>query len=142
MGAQVIFGSALLVLCALTHVAAVAISVPIFPRLRKAFDKSNERLRISALLCFGLLVIVAAHTVQIWTWAVVFYLVGAFDGFATSFYFAAVTYTTLGYGDLVLGEPLRIFATFASITGLLTFGISTAFLIAILVRVMPEQFDR
>ena len=51
-----------------------------------------------------------------------------------------MTYTTLGYGDVVLAENARIVATFCATTGLLTFGISTAFLIGVLSRVLPERF--
>ena len=56
---------------------------------------------------------------------------GTISEFARSFCFATVTYTTLGYGEVVPAKNLRIFATFASITGLLSFGVSTAFVISI-----------
>ncbi|WP_410001065.1 ion channel [Tateyamaria omphalii] len=58
---------------------------------------------------------------------------------STSFYFATVTYTTLGHGDIVLSTEARIVATFCAITGLLTFGISTAFLTGVLSRILPDM---
>ena len=39
---------------------------------------------------------------------------GAFPTMAASFYFAVVTYTTLGYGDIVLAEDLRALGAFRS----------------------------
>ena len=137
MSAQILLGTILLAVCALIHVAAVAISIPLFSRVFRVVGRLLPILRYAAVLCFGVVVVVIAHTIQIWTWALIFSGVGAFDSFDTSFYFATVTYTTLGYGDLVLGSGLRIFATFASITGLLTFGISTALLIAVVQRLIP-----
>ena len=56
-------------------------------------------------------------------------------------YFSLVTFTTLGYGDIVLGEGLRIFGAFASVTGLLAFGLSTAFLVALMTRMFEEHLN-
>ncbi|MFQ6548166.1 ion channel [Aestuariibius sp. 2305UL40-4] len=98
-------------------------------------------IKAGGILLFGIIVIVIAHTIQIWIWAGSFLLVDAFGDFPTSFYFSTVTYTTLGYGDVVLQPEVRVFATFAAIAGLLTFGISTAFLISLLVRTLPTLSD-
>ncbi|WP_299374329.1 potassium channel family protein [uncultured Tateyamaria sp.] len=134
---QIIFGSTLLTLCALVHVGIVAASVPVYARLGRRLAHMRPLPRNTALLSVGVLLIVAAHTVQVWSWALAFHAVAAFEDFPTSFYFATVTYTTLGYGDLVLGDGMRIFGTFSAITGLLTFGVSTAFLINVIGRLLP-----
>jgi Ion channel len=42
----------------------------------------------------------AAHLVEIATWALVFELCGEFPDFAAAFYHSAENYTTLGYGDV------------------------------------------
>ena len=99
-------------------------------------------MRRALVLGIGVLLILLAHTVQVWTWALVFFLSESLADFPESFYFAMVTYTTLGYGDLVLGDGLRIFATFAAVTGLLTTGISTAFLIRLLAALIPAMSAR
>lgn len=142
---QILYGTGVLAICALIHVGAVTVSLPAFPRLASALGPRGSMVRAGGILCFGVIVIVIAHTIQIWLWAGSFLLVEAFADFPTSFYFSTVTYTTLGYGDLVLQPGERVFATFASITGLLTFGISTAFLISLLSRTLPafsEEGDR
>lgn len=97
--------------------------------------------RIIVFLLLTVTVLLAAHTVQIWGWAMIFMLVSDLPDVATSFYFSAVTYTTLGYGDVILAETSRIVAIFCAITGLLTFGISTAFLIGVLSKVLPAGFS-
>ncbi len=99
-------------------------------------------MRNIVLLSAGIGLLIVAHTITIWLWAIGLYASGAFSDFATSFYFSTITYTTLGYGDIVLAPSLRIFASFAAITGLLTFGISTAFLVGFLVRILPDVFEQ
>ena len=145
MGAmlQIMLGTALLSLSAIIHVGAVAYSIPLFPKLADHLSLNEKpQLRIVALLALTVFVLVTAHTIQIWTWAVTFLFIADLPDLSTSFYFATVTYTTLGYGDIVLGPGARIVATFCAITGLLTFGISTAFLIGVLSKVMPKGFER
>ncbi len=58
---------------------------------------------------------------------------GTIDGshrpsFATCFYFASTTYTSLGYGDVIAGGPLRLLAGSMSLTGLLLIGWTAAYL--------------
>jgi len=65
----------------------------------------------------------------VWIWSSGFVLSGALPDWNTAVYFSLVTYTTLGYGDVILGPAMRIFAAFSAVTGLLGFGISTAFLV-------------
>lgn len=139
MAAQVLLGTSFLILCTLVHVGIVAATVPLVARFAARLKHRGKLIRTTVLLSLTVFGIVLAHAIQIWTWAFVFKFVGLFPDFQTSFYFATVTYTTLGYGDIVLGEGLRIFATFGAITGLLTFGISTAFLIGVIGRILPAE---
>ncbi|WP_299590541.1 potassium channel family protein [uncultured Tateyamaria sp.] len=139
---QILLGTGLLTFSAIIHVTAVALSVPLFGKLAARLSEDRwPRFRIVALLALAVLVLVFAHTVQVWSWAVTFLAITALPDLSTSFYFATVTYTTLGYGDIVLGPHARIVATFCAITGLLTFGISTAFLIGVLTRILPDVFN-
>ncbi|MGX9357221.1 potassium channel family protein [Roseobacteraceae bacterium S113] len=127
---------------AIIHVVSVALSIPLFKSLTSVLPSSVHQMRrVITFLLLTLFVLLSAHTVQIWTWAIVFMSVSDLPDLPTSFYFATVTYTTLGYGDIVLGEGARIVATFCAITGLLTFGISTAFMIGVLSKVLPNTLD-
>jgi hypothetical protein len=87
---------------------------------------------MAAVLAVAIGLIVFAHTVQVWIWASAVIMAGAIGDWNTAVYFSLATYTTLGYGDVVLGEGMRIFAAFGAVTGLFAFGISTAFLVAAL----------
>jgi len=54
--------------------------------------------------------------------------------FETSFYFSGATYTTLGYGDVVLPRPWRLVGVLESLTGVLLMGWSAAFFFAMVSR--------
>ncbi len=131
--AEIAAGSALLFVCSVVHVAAIVAGVSVLRHLVKRPH--------GAALGIGLVTILAAHTIQIWAWAAVFQIMGAQADMEASFYFAIATYTTVGYGDLILAPGERVFASFASMTGLLAFGISTAFLVSLITRLLPRHWQ-
>lgn len=138
---QIMLGTSLLTASAIIHVAAVAFGVPFLANLSERMESHRwPRLRSLILLVVAVYILVAAHTIQIWMWSVSFLMISGLPDLTTSFYFATVTYTTLGYGDIVLGPEARIVPTFCAVTGLLAFGISTAFLMGVLTRILPEVF--
>ena len=51
---------------------------------------------------------VLLHLIEILVWALFYAWRGAMPDFTTSAYFSAVTYTTTGYGDLVLPPEWRL----------------------------------
>jgi voltage-gated potassium channel Kch len=69
---------------------------------------------------------------ECWLWATTLLRVGALSDLETALYFATVTYTTLGYGDIVLGSDWRLLSAFAAANGALVIGWTTAlvFLVA------------
>jgi hypothetical protein len=68
-------------------------------------------------------------------WAVFYYFQGALPSFEESLYFSIVTFTTVGYGDVVLGREWRLLATFEAMNGWIIFGWATALIIAFVQRV-------
>jgi voltage-gated potassium channel Kch len=54
-------------------------------------------------------------------------------------YFSAVTYTTTGYGDLVLPEEWRLLGAVEALTGILMCGWSTGFFFAIVSRMFDAK---
>ncbi len=63
-------------------------------------------------------------------WAVLYRALGAFEDFETAVYFSGVTFTSLGYGDVVLTGRMRLLAPLQAANGLMMFGITTALFIA------------
>ena len=75
--------------------------------------------------------IVLIHTVEIWAYSIVYVVIGAIHDFETALYFSTSTFTTIGYGDIVLDGDWRVFGAIEAAAGLMLFGWSTAFLISL-----------
>ena len=78
---------------------------------------------------------VVLHLVQILAWAVVYAWLGALPDLTTAAYFSAVTYTTTGYGDLVLPEEWRLVGGVEALTGILMCGLSTGLFFAVFTKI-------
>jgi Ion channel len=79
------------------------------------------------------------HLVEISVWAAMFVWNGAMPDAASAIYFSAVTYTTVGYGDLVLPPPWRLDAGIEALTGILMCGWSTGFFFATVSRLYERK---
>lgn len=56
-------------------------------------------------------------------------------------YFSAVTYTTTGYGDLVLPQDWRLVGAIEALTGILMCGLSTGSFFAVVSRLFRAETD-
>jgi hypothetical protein len=87
----------------------------------------------STLMCVRLAGwMIGCHLVEICLWGLLYLGAGAIPGLQSAFYFSAVTYTTTGYGDLVLPPDWRLVGGIEALTGILMSGWSTAFFFAVL----------
>jgi hypothetical protein len=80
------------------------------------------------------IVLITLHLVEILVWALAYMLMLPTDelqSLEASLYFSAVTFTTLGYGDITLSSDWRLLSGLEAIDGILLIGWSTAFLFAV-----------
>ncbi len=132
-GYQITFGTLAILITIIGHAAALV-------ALARLLDRFSERYSSNfGLLSVSIVGIVFIHTVEAWAWAALFYGLGEFEAFEQALYFSVVTSTTLGYGDLVLSERWQLLGSFEAMGGLLLFGASTAFLIAVMRRLFSEE---
>jgi hypothetical protein len=80
-----------------------------------------------------------AHLVNIALWALLLCLSGEFDGFEAAYYHSAVNYSSLGYGDIVMSVRWRLLGPLEAIDGIVMFGISTALIFAIVMRLIERR---
>ena len=74
--------------------------------------------------------LILIHVLEITAWALFYRWQQCLPDAESAFYFSGVTYTTLGYGDLVLPKQWRILAPVQALTGILMCGLSAGLFFA------------
>jgi len=125
-----ILAAAMAILTAFVHLLCLGILV----RILRFREHLFRRLRImpQLLLFAGVLGIIVVHTLEIWLYALLYVRLHAFGQLEQALYFSIVTYSTLGYGDVLMPHAWRILGATEGPVGVIMLGWSTAFLISLL----------
>ena len=91
------------------------------------------------MLTITVLGVFIAHIVQIWMWAIFYLAVNALPNLEEALYFSTSTFTTVGFGDIVLDQAWRLLSSFQSANGFILFGWSTAFIFEIMSKLYDEE---
>jgi voltage-gated potassium channel len=124
---------ALLAACVIVQSAGMLLLIHWLARVRHVLESSSARRRVGLLIRL-FVCIVLLHLIQVGLWAVVFWRARELPTLETAVYFSLTTYTTIGFGDVVLGPGWRVLAGIEGLTGLVLVGWSTAFVFAVVNR--------
>lgn len=80
------------------------------------------------------LFILGVQLINVMAWAMTFLAVGAFDALEPAVYFALVSFTTAGFGDITLRPDWRLLSGLTTANGFLMFGWSTAYMVELMRR--------
>jgi voltage-gated potassium channel Kch len=81
------------------------------------------------------------HALEIWLYAALYAASGALPGFEEALYFSTSTYTTIGYGDVVLPRGWRVLGAIEGANGIILLGWSTAFFVAVVGRMRVLELE-
>jgi hypothetical protein len=129
---KLLIASLLMALCVTVHATGTTGALRWIQRSRALADPrfwppTWLLIRIAAWL-------ILLHLIEISLWALLYAWRQAMPDLQAAFYFSAVTYTTTGYGDLVLPEAWRLVGGIEALTGILMCGWSTGFFFAVVNR--------
>ena len=94
-----------------------------------------------AMIATLVIVMLAASLLEAWLWSLAYLSVGAIEGAEQALYFSIVTFTTLGYGDVVLAEGWRLLGSLQAAVGIVVFGWSTALVFAAIQRAITLRSE-
>ena len=85
--------------------------------------------------------LILVHLAEISVWGLFYYWQECLPDLESAFYFAGVTWTTIGYGDLLLPKPWRMLGPVEGLTGILMSGLSAGLLFAVVSRIYASRLQ-
>ena len=136
---QILLGSGLVLITTVVHGGCTFGVLAALRRVRAAQWGLRSRWSEVLLVSVVVLLLFLAALLEAAIWAATYFAVGATSGFEEALYFSTVTYTTLGYGDVVLQESWRILGAFEAANGIIMFGWTTALIVALLQQIYSRR---
>lgn len=121
----------------LVHAAAMVFLAVIARRLRCALDMQRHTIhtqlrKLVGIVAFVCIALGLLHTLEAAIWAIVFVQLKAIGSFGDALFFSIDTMATRGASGLSLTENWRMLGAIESSDGVLLFGMSTAFIFAVI----------
>lgn len=132
MYGQLLLGMLLIMVTVLVHGMSLDNLIRFLDRIWPTFNVTFPRNGKPLFLSLTVLGIFPAHVLEIWIWAMVFLWTQKVQGLESALYFSTVTFTIVGYGDVILSEQWRLLGSVESANGMLLFGGSTAFIFEVM----------
>jgi hypothetical protein len=126
---NVVVAACLLMMTCVIHTLGMAVVMHLLRREGGPLRKWFRRLR-AYVIAETVLVMFNVSILEVLLWAAAYMALGEIKDLEPAFYFSMVTFTTLGYGDIVLDESWRLLASFEAATGIIMFGWTTALVLA------------
>ena len=131
MLAKLLFAFGLMALCVVIHAVGLAAA---FRWLDRSAARAQTFWRWTGRLIGIAGWTILVHLLEITAWALFYAWKKGMPDVQSALYFSAVTYTTTGYGDLVLPQEWRLIGGVEALTGILMCGWSTGFFFAVVSR--------
>lgn len=131
---NILIGCLLILLTSLVHATMTAMDL-LYMAARTIGTKTQRIVTIQVVV----LMIIVATLLEAFMWAACYRMMDLFSSIEEALYFSLVTFSTVGYGDVLLGPEHRILSGFEAANGVIIFGWSTALLVATLQKVFPQQ---
>jgi len=130
MWKELLLAFAIVAICVVIHITGVASLTRWVLRRRSQLEQ--QPLSINNLILIAVFgVVILLHLAEASIWAVFYYQRNLFADFETALYFSLKSYTTIGYGDVLLPVGWRLLGDIEGLSGVLLCGLSTAFIFAI-----------
>ena len=137
MLSKILIASALVAVTVTVHAAGLTV---LLRALMKSHAPPPRRFWPVTRLLIGLTWwLILIHLVEISVWGLFFFWQGCLPDAESAFYFAGVTYTTVGYGDLVLPKPWRLLGPIEGLTGILMCGLSAGLFFAVVSTIYASR---
>jgi len=129
-----VFGGGMLLLIVLIHATGMRLLTDRFEMSMQRLGPRGSTWRPDLLLGVVVLLMLLLHLAEIWVWSAALVYSGLVDNWRAAGFFAANTYTTVGYGTFLLPDGWHMLAPIIAMSGLFTFGWTGSVLVEIVRR--------
>ena len=136
-----------LIIAPLLVVGTVVLHAAGFSFILKSLSKTQleqpaQTWPVTWLLIKVTLMLTLIHFAEILLWASAYMWTGCIPDPDAALYFSGITYTTIGYGDVVLPNPWHILAPVEGLMGILMCGLSTGLFFAVVCRIYVFRLQK
>lgn len=124
-----LLGSLLVIVTTFVHAVFMVVAVTRFKIVARQPTTLDSPMRGAVLVAVLVLLLFFAALVESGVWALVYVAIGAMPSLEEALYFSTVTFTTLGFGDIVIHSSWRLLAGMQAATGTIIFGWTTALIV-------------
>ena len=142
MTRELLIASAIVAICVVIHIGSIMFFAQLLLLRFSEGEAFTTTTREARLLVFVFAVVISLHVVEIGIWATFYYWRNLFPDFETALYFSLGTYSTIGYGDVVLPQRWRLLGGIEGLSGVLLCGLSAAFIFAVVNTLFQSRFQR
>jgi len=139
---NIVTGLAMMVLTIIIHSVFMVVGAKIAKWRRSHFGNIRKETAKAVLLSGLTIWLFLAVVIEAGLWAMLYLLnplITALPDLETAFYFSMVTFTTLGFGDVVLIGQWRTLAAIQAANGVIIFGWTTALIFYFIQHVYKED---
>lgn len=98
----------------------------------------RSQMAITAVMSYLVGFLLIVHFVEAALWAVAMLWWAGMPDLSTAFYYSMTSYTTVGYGDVLLPESTRLLGPIESVLGVMMMGWSTAVIVTVVQRMFTD----
>lgn len=99
---------------------------------------SRPWIRVVGTMASLVIFLLIVHLAEAALWAAALFRWGALPDYSTALYYSLTSYSTVGYGDVLPLESVRLLGPIESVVGVLMLGWSTAVIVAVVQRIFRE----
>jgi hypothetical protein len=132
MFTQIFIGSLIVALNVIIQSFFIATAGRRIELLENKLNPPHLTLKIASVIALAMLWIVFGVSINCWIWTFVYLHHEVFNQVEPALYFSMVSFTTLGFGDIILDESSRLLSGFTAVSGLISFGLTSAFVVDML----------
>ena len=142
MNSPIILGFLMMAACVAIQCLVVSVLLRLLLHAEKRKLVRPDLIGTTSTLIAVMLILMTGNLGQIAVWAALFLARGEFHDFSTAFYHSVVNFSTLGYGDVVMGEKSRLLGALEAANGVLMFGLTTSVIFVVLNEQMQKAWDK